>query len=579
MRTGSAERLYDVHVEEDVVMQARDGTRLYADVYRPAEGGPFPVILMRTPYDKRAAQADTYAHPLWYARHGYMVVVQDARGRWRSEGTFTPFAHEADDGYDAVEWAARLPGSSGKVGMYGFSYVGATQLLAATRRPPGLVCICPGLTGSQYYEGWTYRSGAFALAFNLTWAATLAQDTARRRGLPDVEQRLRDVRTAPALHYDALPLRAFAPLRDHDIAPYYDDWLEHERYDEYWRRWSIDERYEQIDVPALHIAGWYDIFLDGTLRNYVGIRDRGATDLARRHQRLLVLPWYHSPWSSMVGPVDFGPEALNRIDSLQLRWFDRWLRGVRNGVDEEPPVEVFVMGASTWRRAADWPVPGTTFTDFYLHSDGRANSLSGDGALTLEPPKDEHPDTFVYDPRRPVLSLGGRSCCSPLITPMGPADQRPVEAGGSVLVYTSAPMEEDLEVTGPVAATLWAATTAVDTDWTVKLVDVHPAGFALNVADGIIRARFHESCRAPRLLRPGEVYRYEIDLGATGNLFRRGHRIRVEVSSSNFPCYDRNTNTGRELGVDTISDAITARQTIFHDAARPSHVRLPVAPR
>lgn len=569
----------NVRVEEDVWMRTRDGTRLSADVYRPAAEGSFPVILMRSPYDRRTALTISgFAPPKWYARQGYIVVLQDTRGRGASEGVFQPFEYEASDGYDAVEWAARLPGSTGKVGMYGFSYVGATQMLAAVMRPPSLRCICPGFTSSQYHEGWIYRGGAFSLAFGLSWSVGLAQDTARRRGLEGLERELRQALLQPAALYEHMPLRDLPALTGHDLAPYYREWLEHEARDAYWERWSLESRYHNVDVPALHIAGWYDIFLDGTIRNFLGIR-RDGTASARSRQRLLVTPWAHTPWGPAVGCMDFGAQAENRIDDLQLRWFDRWLKNRPNGVDEEPPVDLFVMGENAWRRSHAWPVPGTQHVDCYLHSHGRANSRYGDGRLDQTPPADEAPDYFTYNPRIPVVSLGGRSCCNPVVTPMGPADQRPVEASGSVLVYTSHPLSEPLEVTGPVTAELWAATSAVDTDWTMKLVDVHPDGAAINVADGIVRAKFRESRLEPRLLEPNAVLRYDIDLGATSNLFEAGHCIRVEVASSNFPTYDRNPNTGRPLGVDAISSAVTARQTVFHDAARPSRIRLPIVPR
>lgn len=557
----------------------RDGVMLYADVYTPDGTGPFPVLLMRTPYDKTQAHVSAYAHPTWYARRGYLVVVQDVRGRWTGEGEWYPFAHEAEDGYDTVEWAATLPRSNGRVGMYGFSYVGATQLLVAVTAPPHLTCIAPCMTASEYYDGWTYRGGALQLAFAESWAVNLAQDTARRRGLRRLEADLFASFSASGLAFDTLPLKEYALLRRDSIAPWFFDWLAHPSRDEYWERWSIERRHARIRVPALHVAGWYDIFLDGSVRNYTGLQSAAAETHAREGQRLIVGPWHHVPWAPIVSGWDFGDQARNGIDAWQLRWFDYWLKGEENGVADDSPVRIFVMGENRWRDEREWPLKRAEVTQFFLHSGGLANSLNGNGTLSREPCGDEEPDTFIYDPRAPVGSLGGRSCCRYWISPMGPADQRPAEITNAVLVYTGEALQQDLEVTGPVSAVLLAATTARDTDWTVKLVDVHPDGRAINVADGVLRARFRDSLSTPALVDPGEIYEYRVDLGPTSNLFKRGHRIRVEVASANFPCYDRNLNTGNGLGDEWISDCVVATQTVFHDRERPSRVILPIIPR
>ena len=569
----------NVSLSPDVPVPMRDGTTQYADVYVPDGAGPFPVLLMRTPYNKTQAQDNIYAHPRWYAGRGYIVVVQDVRGRWRSPGDWYPFAHEAEDGYDTVEWAARLPKSNGRVGMYGLSYVGATQLLAAVTAPPHLACIVPGTTASEYYEGWTYRGGALHLAFTESWAVNLAQDTARRRKLRELESDLFTSFTTAGLTFGALPIKQYALLRREGIAPWFFDWLDHPARDEYWERWSIERRYTNVRVPAPHIAGWYDIFLDGSIRNYCGLRDQAAEERARAGQRLLIGPWHHVPWAPIVSGWDFGDEARSGVNEWQLRWFEHWLKGVPNNVPDDPPVRIFVMGENRWREEREWPLSRARATQYFLHGGGMANSLNGDGTLSRERPAEEDADMFIYDPRAPTLSLGGRSCCRYLISPMGPADQRPVEITNGVLVYTTPPLPENLEVTGPVTAVLFAATTARDTDWTVKLVDVYPDGRAINIADGILRARYRKSISAPELLEPGGIYEYRVDLGSTSNLFRTGHRMRVEVSSSNFPCYDRNLNTGNGMGDEWIADCVVATQTIFHDLARPSHIVLPIVPR
>jgi putative CocE/NonD family hydrolase len=572
-------RLGALSIAYDVPARMRDGTTLYADVYTPEGAGPFPVLLMRTPYNKTAAQDTVYANPRWYAARGYIVAVQDVRGRWRSDGEWYPFAHEAEDGYDSVEWAARLPKSNGRVGMYGLSYVGATQMLAAVTAPPHLACIVPGMTASEYYDGWTYRGGALHLAFTESWAVMLAQDTARRRELHALEADLVAAFAPNELGFTRLPLKEYALLRRDGVAPWFFDWLDHPARDDYWERWSIERRHPAVRVPAMHIAGWYDIFLDGSIRNYTGLSERAADDRARRGQRLLISPWHHVPWGPIVSGWDFGEEARSRINEWQCRWFDHWLRDQRNGVAEEAPVRIFVMGDNRWREEEAWPLRRARPTEFFLHSEGTANSLNGEGTLSRERPGAEEPDIFVYDPRAPALSFGGRSCCRYTISPMGPADQRPAEINNNVLVYSTPPLGADLEATGPVSLVLHAATTARDTDWTAKLVDVYPDGRAINVADGILRARYRESLSAAVPVTPGQVYEYRVDLGSTSNVFKAGHRIRVEVSSSNFPCFDRNLNTGGALGEERIGDAVVATQTVFHDGARPSRLVLPVVPR
>jgi putative CocE/NonD family hydrolase len=568
-----------VTVEHDVPARMRDGVTLYADVYRPATPGRYPVILFRHPYDKAPVASLTYAHAAWYARHGYVVVNQDVRGRHASEGRWYPFEHEADDGEETVEWAARLPGANGRVGMLGFSYYGATQLQAALRRPPSLTCVCPGMTGSQYFDGWTYNQGAFALAFAASWATFLAMGEAKRRG---------DAVATAAMHraflggmslYGGLPLRDYPPLAGNDLAPYFRDWLEHSTYDDYWRRFSIDTDYSRIDVPALHVAGWYDIFLSGTVTNFQGLRRGAGSPASRGRQKLLVGPWYHIPWTPMPGAVHLGLQASNQaVNDWQIRWFDQFLKDEDTGV-LDAPVTLFVMGDNAWRDEKDWPPPGTRFVDYYLHSGGLANSSTGDGRLDREPPGNEPSDLFSYDPLFPVPSAGGHSCCFPNVAPMGMEPQGLPEAFNSVLVYTSPPLSRDLEVTGPVTATLYAVSSAVDTDFTVKLCDVWPDGRSFNIQEGIVRARYRESLSRPTLITPDEIYEYRIDLGPTANVFKAGHRIRVDVSSSDFPQWDRNLNTGGALGEENLARAVVANQVLLHEGRHPSRITLPIVER
>jgi uncharacterized protein len=585
-------KTFSMQVDRDVPVTMRDGTVLMTDVYRPAAEGRYPVLLQRTPYNKEASglslvQTDTFRA----VRSGYAVVIQDCRGRYRSDGDFNPFLQEIADGYDAVEWCGSQPWADGNVGMYGTSYVGATQWLAAIAAPPSLRAIAPAFTASDYYEGWTYQGGAFEWGFMCNWVLPFLTTgdllrTNARQGVPDFDEWRARLITA----IDNLPETAKAlPLREIPVnpawTPYFYEWMDHSSRDEFWRERSIEERHDQVRVPALNIAGWYDIFLSGSLCNFTGVRASGATEAAREGSRLLLGPWTHTtPPFSKSGSVDFGAMAGQSlmplsfdVDGETLRFFDYWLKGIDDGLADEPPVRLFVMGEDVWRFESEWPLARAVETEFFLSSGGNANSSAGDGALAEEAPGDDRPDIFLYDPFHPVPTVGGQLCCYPAALDPGAFDQRPVEARSDVLVYTTPPLAEDTEVTGPVRLHLWAATTVPDTDFTGKLVDVYPDGYARNLTDGIIRARYRQGTDAPRPITPGEPLEYTIDLWATSNLFRKGHRIGLEVSSSNFPRFDRNLNTGHELGAD--AEMLPALQTIFHDRERPSRLVLPIVPR
>jgi putative CocE/NonD family hydrolase len=387
-------------------MPARDGVPLRADVWRPGGPGRYPVLLVRTPYDKRQASLVNYTHPHWYAAQGFIVAIQDVRGRWASDGDeFTPFEHEQEDGHDAVAWAAALPGSTGRVGMYGGSYVGATQLLAARGAPAELRAIAPGVTSSQYFEGWPYQQGAFALAMNASWASELAADQARRAGDEAAWRLLAAAADTPGTWYPYLPLDEHPPLAAGRFEPYF-EWLRHPTYDDYWRRWSIDEDYSSIRAAGLHYGGWWDSFATGTVRNFTGLTAAG-----RAPQRLLMGPWQHVAWSARTGDVDHGPAAAPEIDQAQLAFFDRHLRD--GDGDGEADVRVFVPGLGSWLSESRWPIPGGEEQRLFLSSGGRANSVRGDGRLTLDPPASgQPPDVYVYDPLAPTPSLGGHSCAA-----------------------------------------------------------------------------------------------------------------------------------------------------------------------
>ena len=564
-----------VSVERDVPAEMRDGTVLRADVYRPEEPGEYPVLVQRTPYDKTVAQQITYEHPAWYARRGYVVVVQDPRGRFASDGEFVPFEHEAHDTADTIAWAAGLAGSNGRVATYGFSYPGAVQLLGAAEGPEALECMVPGFTGNDFYDGWTYVGGALNLAFIVSWVQPLlALPDALKSGDMDaavaLAQRAGDF---PGL-YSTQPLEQFPLLKDNDVAPYFFHWLEHDTRDEYWQALSIRDRYDRIATPALHVGGWYDSFVEGTIENYIAL-SKQAGDEPRLAQRLVIGPWVHIPWAPISGVRNFGPEGRNVVDELQVRWFDHWLKD-EGTLEDWAPVRLFVMGADTWRDYDAFPPTNAQVREYHLRSSGAATSLSGDGALSLDAPGDDPPDVYVYNPGLPVPSMGGRSCCMAEVAPLGPLEQSYVEIRNDVLVYSTPPLEEDLEVVGTVELVLYAATDAVDTDWTAKLCDVGETGHSINLCDGVVRARYRESLEHPTPIEPQRVHEYRIRVGSTANVFKKGHRIRLEVSSSNFPMFDINPNNGQRTGEATVLAGRVATQAVFHDTERPSRLLVPV---
>jgi len=528
-------------VERGVSAKMRDGTELFADIYRPDLPGKFPVLLQRTPYDRQRALADAAR----MAGHGYVVVLQDVRGRYGSKGEWKPFVHESQDGYDTVEWAAALPYSSGKVGMFGGSYVGATQMLTAVAHPPHLAAIAPSVTASDYHEGWTYQGGAFEQGFAESWSTGLAVDTLDR-GLHETDWRQWAKRTP----LDTYPF--LDPGKTETLAPYFRDWLAHPADDDYWHALSIERRYGDIRVPALHRGNWYDIFLLGTLRNYVGLRAQGG-------QWLVVGPGNHT---GSKGEVDFGPDADRSFDVLP--WFDAVLKGAPYA---GAPVRIFVMGKNAWRDEQEWPLARAAVTRFHLHAGGDL----GPGA-----PRDEPFDSFVYDPEDPVPTHGGGLCCDGEHSPAGAYDQRAIESRKDVLLYTTPPFDKDTEVTGPVSVELFVSSSARDTDFTAKLVDVWPNGFAQNLTDAIVRMRWRDSREQPSLIQPGKVYRVTIDLAGTSDVFLAGHRMRVEISSSNFPRFDRNFNT-EELP-ERAKKGQKATNRVYHDAAHPSAVVVSVVP-
>ncbi|HEV1993688.1 MAG TPA: CocE/NonD family hydrolase [Candidatus Acidoferrum sp.] len=563
-----AAEIHEVTVERNVAAKMRDGVTLRADIYRPKTEGRYPVLLVRTPYDKTGSMG----FGLKAAARGYVVIAQDVRGRFESEGEWYTFKYESQDGYDTVEWAAALPYSNGKVGMFGGSYVGATQFLAALAKPPHLAGICPTVTASNYHDGWTYQGGAFEQWFNESWSTGLATNTMRRRAEKKADA-LGGTNVLPLISYPVLE----APSAE-GIAPYFKDWLAHPNFDEYWKQLSIEDHYAQIEVPVLSFAAWYDIFLGGSLKNYVRLKTEGGTEAARKGQRLVVTVGGHAGQSSTgkVGAVEFGSKLPADGDELTLRWYDWLLKGETNGVEKEKPVKIFVMGKNEWREEDDWPLARAKNTKYYLHSAGAANGIAGNGALSTVAPAEEKADQYVYDPSDAAPTIGGPLCCGALPTGIGPEDQRPAEARGDVLVYTTPAFAKDTEVTGPVSLDLYVSSSAVDTDFTGMLVDVWPNGFAQNLTSGILRLRYRNSQEKPELANPGETYHITVDLWATSNVFLAGHKLRLEVSSSNFPRFDRNLNTGEEQARAT--RMLKATNVVYHDKAHPSALIVPVIP-
>ena len=564
---------YAITIEHDVAAKMRDGVTLRADIYRPKADGKFPVLLERTPYDKRREREFAERG----AARGYVVVLQDTRGRYASEGEWYTFKNESNDGFDSVEWAAGLPYADAKVGMFGGSYVGATQFLAAIAHPPHLAGIAPVVTASNYHDGWTYQGGAFEQWFNENWTTGLTEDTLRRAS---------DRVTTPLEWRTVLPLVDY-PLRKlpdaKSLATYYADWLAHPSYDEYWKALSIEEHYSQIGVPVFNIAAWYDIFLGGSLRNYELLKTKGGNEAARKGQRLLVAIGGHAGGSDArkVGDVDFGEKAPFDEDGVVLDWYDAILKGLSNTFSGGKQVRIFVMGRNEWRDEDDWPLTRAKSTKYFLHSGGNANSSAGDGTLSAQPPAaklsaSETKDTFEYDPGNPVPTIGGPLCCRGDLLKPGPRDQKEAELRKDVLVYTTPALQHDLEVTGPVTAELYVTSSAADTDFTAKLVDVWPDGFAQNLTEGILRLRYRDSPERPEMAMPGKIYRVTVDLWATSNVFLAGHKVRLEISSSNFPRFDRNLNTGEEQARARRMEK--AANAVLHDGEHPSALLLPVVP-
>ncbi len=542
-----------------VPVPMRDGVNLAATVYLPEVEGAYPAVLVRTAYNRVPLPGVSYAE------RGLAYVVQDVRGRYGSEGEWYPFTHEIEDGEDTLNWLVAQPWCNGRVGMYGDSYLAATQFYAALTGHPALVALNPRFMSGDCWQRAYYCGGALSLGLTWSWLCfECAGRTSEAALMPlyDVAKLLR-----------SLPLAELDVASGAGVVPAYRDYVTHHRYGDLWRFLNVREEFSRVRTPMLLTGGWYDNYAGEAFRNFAALRKQGPPELRQRH-RVLIGPWTHGlSGGTTLGEVDFG-EAAGAENDHTRRWLECLLQGGTPAEALPAPVRIFVMGRNQWRDEWEWPLARTRYEDWYLREDGR---------LSPEPPAEEKPDEYDYDPADPVPTYGGNHSVGPynpglydLALP-GPYDQRRTEQRADVLTYTSEPLPEDMEVTGPVTLTLWAASSAPDTDFVGRLCDVHPDGRSINLTEGVLRARFREDLwGSPRLLEPGRVYELTLDLDVTSNVFRAGHRIRLQVTSSNFPLWDRNLNTGGDPAMDTTWQV--AHQTIHHSHRHPSRVRLPVIP-
>jgi putative CocE/NonD family hydrolase len=558
----AAQEAFEVDVRTEVMIPMRDGVELSANIFLPKAEGKYPVILIRSPYGKGN---EKYGDGLFYAGRGYVVVSQDCRGKGSSQGDWEPFANERNDGVDTQQWLLKQSWCNGSIGTAGGSYVGFTQWISAPNAGDHLKAMFPLVPLVDTYGDGVYIDGALNLALMMGWGSAVALRPGEQVAMFTWKEQdwNKAFKTLPLNEWDRALGRRVQYLRD---------WVAHPHFDDYWAARGVRNQWQDITVPICAVGGWYDIFSRSVFEHINAVRSKSRSQDARKHQHLIMGPWAHGiSADGKVGDLNFGRESLINLRELQTKWFDYWLKGDKTGADAWPAFRIFVMGRNQWRDEFQWPLERTEYTPYYFHSDGSANTSDGDGKLSTTRSSDEPGDKFVYDPNVPVPTAGG---CNLVGCPAGPRDQSEVEKRNDVLVFTGEAMKKELEVTGPVKVILYAASTAKDTDFTAKLLDVHPDGRPFNLCDGIARASCRDSISEPSLIQPGRIYRYEIDLWVTSNVFLPGHKIRVEISSSNFPRFDRNLNTGEPFGTGT--EFIKATQTIYHDQEHPSHILLPV---
>ena len=553
---GSVDCGAGVMLEREVPLRMRDGTLLLSDHYYPPRGGKQPTLLMRQPYGRDIASTVVYAHPVWFARHGYNVVIQDVRGRGQSEGSFYPFRHEACDGFDTIASLRERPESNGKFGMYGFSYQGMTQWLAAAEQPEGLLCIAPAQTAHDLYRGWFYQNGALRLASSLGWGLQMLKEDSRRLGLNEASARLERAWSNLAAQYIETPYGCHHAIQGEGLPGYVADWFEHDNPSEYWTNLDVSTKLHAIKVPALHLSGWYDTYLSGSILGFDAARCGAAAEV-RDLQYLVAGPWAHIPWGDRIGPHPFGPDANLDTDALHLRWFNHWLKGTEEFA-KEPRIRHFALNENKWHSSQGW---GSCHTSFYLHSDGRANSSKGSGRLATSPPQNsEPPDIFVYDPEVPVIAPGGFASAP------GPANQAALELGNNVLVYTSEPLLKPLHVFGAPQVELHAMTSASSADIVAKLILLKRGGQAIFLSIGILRAQ----------PRADEICAWHFHLDATSCLFCEGDALRLEIASSAYPLFDRNPSNAISPRLASPWNWQRSTQTLFHDKDHPSRLILPL---
>ena len=537
--------------KETASMVTRDGVRLDADVYRPDADGPFPVLLMRQHEGRAIASTRVYAHPTWYAAHGYIVIIQDVRGRGTSGGKFVPFAQESQDGLESIAWAAEFPGSTGAVGMYGFSYQGMTQLYAAAAKPPALKAICPAMVGADLFRDWAYEGGAFCLHTNLSLALQMATETARLQGDALAYQALYKAFNAIPLH-DPIPARPEV-LQDFAVDSFYHQWLNHPEPDEYWEALSPHNRLTTVDLPMLHIGGWFDTYLRGTIRFYREVAARSAFP-----QQLLVGPWVHFPWNRRVGTLDYGPQAVSPADRLQIRWFDEFLKDLETGLLDEPPISLFQLGSNRWNSFDDWP--DNERKSYFLASQGGANLRNESGSLVETYPAACPEDIFVHDPLRPAPAQGGHA-----VSPAGPFERSIIDCRSDVAIYTSQLLATDLHLAGDVTVSIWCEADTPSFDLCAVLSEVRLDGTVYNLTQGYVRIKSGQTTSPLR-----------INLQPVCARIDRGKALRLSLSAACFPAYPVNSGTEAHSGEEKSIDAQPITVTIRCGGDCPSQVLLPI---
>jgi putative CocE/NonD family hydrolase len=555
-----------VRLDRSVVCRLADGTTLVSDHYYPSGAGPWPTLLMRQPYGRDIASTVVYAHPVWFARHGYHVVIQDVRGRGGSSGEFYPFRNEGPDGAETIAWLLNHPACNGRIGMYGFSYQGATQLLAAVEQPQGLQCIAPHMTAVDLYRGWFYHQGALRLSSALGWGIQMLREDARRLGMRSASDKLEAAWANIRSQALVVPYASHPAITDPQLPSYVRDWFAHREEGAYWSELDVSTCVDRIQVPALHIAGWFDTYLEGSIAGYLALRNHAGSAFARDHQYLIAGPWAHIPWGDRIGDADFGPAANLDTDAILLRWFNHWLKD-SGDFATEPHIRHFALGPNAWRTTDEWPEAAEYV--LHLHSNGNANSRKGDGSLSATAPVEDEPrDVFVYDPEVPVAAPGGPHALS------GPFDQAALELGNNLLVYTSEPLSHEVTVFGQPRIGLFAATSAPHADFIAKLVRVTASGRAEFLSIGIARSSWLFRASG---YSADQVHAWEFTLEPVSFVLAPGERLRLEIASSAFPLYDRNpSNTVPPQDADNWNWARSTQQ-VLHSSHHPSALYLPVS--